>query len=186
MKLPTVAPGGDTTVEFKSFASFGWDQDGYSTEPNFVYVYITSGVDGVGDIKERVSCDFTTSSFDLKVIGLNGKNLRLNKTNLEKEILPEESKVIVKKNMLKVKMRKKKGQYGYDQWMDLVAKRAKTNEDGSARDPGADLMDMMKDMYDNGDDNMRKALGEAMMKSRQQQQRGEMPGSGMDDDASLS
>ena len=33
-------------------------------------------------------------------------------------------------------------------------------------------MDMMKDLYDNGDDNMKKALGEAMLKSRQTQAAG--------------
>lgn len=33
------------------------------------------------------------------------------------------------------------------------------------------IMDMMKDMYEDGDDNMRKIIGEAMMKS----QRGEKP-----------
>lgn len=32
-------------------------------------------------------------------------------------------------------------------------------------------MDMMKDMYDEGDDNMKKIIGEAMLKS----QRGEKP-----------
>ena len=46
-------------------------------------------------------------------------------------------------------------------------------------------MDMMKDMYDSGDDNMRKTLGEAMMKSRRKEAMGDksmdmedMPGLG--------
>ena len=39
------------------------------------------------------------------------------------------------------------------------------------------IMDMMKDMYEDGDENMRKIIGEAMMKS----QRGERPDApGMD------
>jgi calcyclin binding protein len=33
-------------------------------------------------------------------------------------------------------------------------------------DPSASLMDMMKDLYDEGDENMKKIIGEAMMKSR--------------------
>ena len=33
-------------------------------------------------------------------------------------------------------------------------------------------MDMMKDMYDSGDDNMRKAIGEAMIKSREKEATG--------------
>ena len=84
---------------YSTISSFGWDQDpfGPQAQPAFVYVYITSGVDGVGEAKERVTCDFTPTSFDLKVLGLKGKNLRLLKNGLEKEIVPEESKVIVKK-----------------------------------------------------------------------------------------
>ena len=35
-------------------------------------------------------------------------------------------------------------------------------------------MDMMKDMYDNGDDNLRKTLGEAMLKSKQNEAMGEI------------
>ena len=34
-------------------------------------------------------------------------------------------------------------------------------------------MDMMKDMYDSGDDNMKKTLGEAMLKSRQKEAMGD-------------
>ena len=33
-------------------------------------------------------------------------------------------------------------------------------------DPQASIMDMMKNMYDEGDDKMKKVIGEAMMKSR--------------------
>lgn len=44
-------------------------------------------------------------------------------------------------------------------------------------------MDMMKDMYDSGDDTMKKTLGEAMMKSRQNQELG--GGSGYPDDMGM-
>ena len=42
----------------------------------------------------------------------NGKNHRLVKDNLDKDIIPSESRVIVKKNSIKISMRKAKGQYG--------------------------------------------------------------------------
>lgn len=158
--------------EFKAIASFGWDQDSYGTDPNFVSIYITSGVDGVGDIKDRVTCDFTKSAFDLKIMGLGSppRNYRLLKTNLEKEILPEKSKVIVKKNQIKIKLYKVKGEYGHHQWLDLTQKRPESKS--STDSPGDDLMNMMKDLYDNGDDQMKKTLGEAMLKSRQKQAMG--------------
>ena len=65
-----------------------------------------------------------------------------------------------------------KGSYGYDTWMDLTQKRPKLDAAKTAADPSAGLMDMMKDLYEDGDDNMRKAMGEAMMKSRQDQMAG--------------
>ena len=96
VKLPTnisANAGGASAITWTNISSFGWDQDTYGKDPNFVYVYIMSGVDGVGDIKEKVSCEFTASAFDLKIVGLNGKNYRLLKNGLEKEIVPESSKV---------------------------------------------------------------------------------------------
>ena len=70
-------------------------------------------------------------------------------------------------------MSKAKGQYGYDNWMELTGKAKKVDPDtGKEKEPGAALMDMMKDMYDNGDDTMKKAIGEAMVKSKQKEQLG--------------
>ena len=125
-----------------------------------------TGMEGVGACKERVSCDFTKSSFDLKILDFNGKDYRLFKDNLDKDIVPEESKVVVKKNRITITMRKAKGKYGYDNWTDLSAKRPKGEADKAAADPGAGIMDMMKQMYDDGDDTMKKAIGEAMLKSK--------------------
>jgi hypothetical protein len=109
MKLPMAIPEAAPSTNYATISSFGWDQDSYGADPNFVYVYVMSGVDGVGDIKERVTCDFTKSSFDLKILGLNGKNLRLLKNGLEKNIVPESSKAVVKKNRITIKMMKTKG-----------------------------------------------------------------------------
>ena len=152
---------------FRSYTpiqSFGWDQDDYGKEPNSVYVYV-SGLDGVGAIKERVSCDFTKTSFDLKVHDLGGKSYRLLKDNLEEAIDVENSKAVVKKNRVTVQLRKVKGEYGHKSWINLTAKRQKS--EATKADPTAGIMDMMKELYEDGDDQMRKTLGEAMLKSRE-------------------
>jgi len=60
-----------------------------------------------------------------------------------------------------------KGEYSYDSWSNLVSKKDKTAKAKAKADPNASIMNMMKDMYDDGDDNMKKIIGEAMMKSRQ-------------------
>ena len=93
---------------------------------------------------------------------------------MEKDIVPADSKVVVKKNSIKIVLRKVRGTYGADTWVGLTAKAGapKAGAGASDSDPSAGLMDMMKQMYDEGDDNMKKTLGEAMLKSRQEQMRG--------------
>ncbi|KAH8060566.1 hypothetical protein JL722_4674 [Aureococcus anophagefferens] len=116
------------------------------------------------------SCDFGVDSFDLRITDVGGKNYRLFVEALDKDIVPAESKILVKKNRVTVKLKKVKGEYSYDHWSDLKKKGGKAaKEKEKGRDPSAGIMDMMKDLYDNGDDNMRKIIGESMMKS----QRGE-------------
>lgn len=166
LEHPAISSGNEIT--YVPIGSHSWDQDSYGKDPNNVYVYILSGFDGIGEHKECVSCEFTKNSFDLKVNHFNGKSYRLVKTNLDKNIIAEESKVIVKKNSIKICLRKEKGKYGYDTWMDLTAKRQKT-EDIASDDPSKGIMDIMKQMYDDGDDQMKKTIGEAMVKSRQKQ-----------------
>jgi len=110
-------------------------------------VYLTAGFDGIGEAKDCVKCEFGRRSFDLRVLGFHGKSYRLRKENLEKEIDPAQSKVVVKKNKITITMRKVKGSYGYDHWLDLVAKRgvAGVSEGKAAEaDPSAGLMDLMK------------------------------------------
>lgn len=120
--------------------------------------------------KENVTCDFTEASFDLKITGLDGTNYRFLRTNLDKDIVPAESEVKVKKNHVIVVLKKVKGQYGYDSWSDLCAKgKRKPTNNSKDSNPQDSIMGMMKDLYDEGDDNMKKIIGEAMYKS----QRGE-------------
>jgi calcyclin binding protein len=52
----------------------------------------------------------------LQVLGLDGKNYRLLKDNLDKDIVPEKSRIIVKKNKVVVTLQKVKGTYSYESW----------------------------------------------------------------------
>ena len=61
--VPTVV---SDVATFLEIGRFGWEDEGYGKDK--VAVYIMSGIDGVGNLpKENVTCDFTKSSFDLKV-----------------------------------------------------------------------------------------------------------------------
>lgn len=153
------------SAKFVSIDRFSFDAGGYNSQ--FVTLYIPL-VD-VGSIpKDQISCPFKKDSFDLIVNGLNGKNYRLCKNNLEKDIVPEKSKYIVKADKIVIKLAKVKGEYGsYDSWMGLTAKKTKKEKQASKDNPNTAIMDLMKDMYDSGDDQMKKMIGETMLKQRE-------------------
>jgi len=166
-------------LQYMPIDKFAWDQGEYNTR--WLTIYITSGIDGVGEVKDSVSCDFGSRSFDLKIHDLNGKSYRMLKNRLDEDIDVNKSKFVVKKNAVHIKLHKTKGDESYASyktWMNLESKKSKEQEAKSKDDPTAGIMDLMKDMYDDGDDNMKKAIGEAMLKSKEN--RG--PGGGMDDE----
>ena len=157
------------------------DFGGYSGAK--VTVYIDEGLEGVGAIpRSNVTCDFTSDSFDLKVIGLNGRNYRVVKRNLEKDIDPAGSILKVRKNKVILKLAKVEGEYGFESWTRLTSTKSKEKKRAAKKDPSASIMDMMKDMYDGGDDQTKKLIGEAMMKSREGKQARGSGGGGLGDD----
>lgn len=161
------ASGKGPSITYIPVEDFSWDQGEYGSNTVSVFVDLP----GVGEIKDKVEFSCTKSSFDLKVTGLGGKNYRLIKDNLDKDIIVAESKIVVKKDKVVIKLRKLKGEYSYENWASLTSKKKRdsASEADKKANPMGGIMDMMKDMYDDGDANMKKIIGEAMMKS----QRGE-------------
>lgn len=110
---------------------FAWDQGEYGSQTISIFI----DLEGVGAAKDRVETNFTANTFDLKVTDLNGKNFRLFKDNLEKNIVPDKCKAIVKANKIVLKLQKAKGEYSYEQWSSLTAKKKKTDEPAAKKDP---------------------------------------------------
>eukprot|EP00446_Apocalathium_sp_SHHI-4_P053793 CAMPEP_0177365066 /NCGR_PEP_ID=MMETSP0368-20130122/39119_1 /TAXON_ID=447022 ORGANISM="Scrippsiella hangoei-like, Strain SHHI-4" /NCGR_SAMPLE_ID=MMETSP0368 /ASSEMBLY_ACC=CAM_ASM_000363 /LENGTH=258 /DNA_ID=CAMNT_0018827957 /DNA_START=32 /DNA_END=808 /DNA_ORIENTATION=+ len=144
--------------------TFGLEMGGYNS-PIVVLDIRLKGVEALP--AANVTCDFTQESLDLKVVGLDGKNHRFFKTNLDKDIVPASSGVKVKKNHVIVTLQKVKGEYGYDHWSDLCAKgRRKPSGAKKSDNPSGGIMDMMQDLYEDGDESMKKIIGEAMYKAK--------------------
>mmetsp|Transcript_2104 Transcript_2104/g.4572 ORF Transcript_2104/g.4572 Transcript_2104/m.4572 type:complete len:306 (-) Transcript_2104:68-985(-) len=156
------------TGKFVPIDRFSFDFGEYNSA--FVTLYIP--LPGVGSIaKSSVTCDFTKDTFDLIVRDLDNKSYRLFKDNLFKEIDPNKSTFRIKADKVVVKLAKKKGEYGsYDFWSKLTEPKGKKKKESGKENPQASIMELMRDMYDEGDDNMKKIIGETMMK----QQRGEL------------
>eukprot|EP00985_Skeletonema_marinoi_P019787 scaffold11482_cov103-Skeletonema_marinoi.AAC.6 len=154
-----------TTNKYQTFPTHYFDCGEYNSPLVTIYVPL-SGI-GTHD-KSKISCNFTSTSFDLIVSDFtDGKSYRLLNDNLEKEIDVSKSKYVVKPNKILIKLGKVKGEYSYDHWTELTAKKKKENKGGKSKeDPAAGIMDMMKDMYESGDDNMKKMIGETMYKQR--------------------
>lgn len=155
---------------------FGFEQGEYNTP----WMNVMVSIENVGSAKDRVTCEFTKDTFDLQIRDLDGKDYRLRQDPLDKDIIPSECKFIVKKNRVTVKLKKVKGEYSYENWTNLTAKGGRAGKDKAKQekeggDPGAGIMDMMKDMYEDGDDSMRKVIGEAMLKSKKGEAMDEPP-----------
>ncbi|XP_021910720.1 calcyclin-binding protein-like, partial [Carica papaya] len=126
---------------------------------DFLQIYISlEGVD-----QEKMETDFEPMSVDLKFHDVNGKNYRCAIPKLNKEIVPEKCKVLVKPTRVVVTLFKSsKGN-----WLDLHFKedKLKPNLDGD-RDPMAGIMDLMKNMYEEGDDEMKRTIAKAWTDAR--------------------
>ena len=155
-------PVSHPSSKYQVFPTYFFDAGQYNSPTVSVYVPL----ENIGQHdKSKISCNFTSSSFDLIVTDFEGKSYRLLNDNLEHDIETDKSKFIVKPNKIIIKLGKVKGEYSYDHWSQLTAKKKKVKS-GAKEDPAAGIMDMMKDMYEGGDDNMKKMIGETMYKQR--------------------
>lgn len=142
-----------------------WDQ----TDTTMTFYLTLENVQQVP--KESVVCNFTEKSFDLHILGLDNKNYNLTINNLCEEIEPSKSSFKVKKNLVIVTVVKKEAKV----WLHVtrVEKRLKTSkssampEMGDEGDPGASIMNLMKKMYQDGDDNMKRTIAKAWAESQQ-------------------
>ncbi|GMI77755.1 hypothetical protein like AT1G30070 [Hibiscus trionum] len=144
----------NSALSYVSLASFSWDQDNDKVK---IYVFL-EGVE-----QEKIQADFKPMSFDVKFHNVQGKNYRCAIPKLNKEIEPEKCKVIVKPTRVIITLFKaSKGN-----WSDLHYKedKLKPNLD-KERDPMAGIMDLMKNMYEEGDEEMKRTIAKAWTDAR--------------------
>lgn len=153
--FPTPAKVSSTpAVNYIALGSFSWDQDNEK-----VKIYISlEAVD-----QDKMETEFKQLSFDVKFHDVQGKNYRFTIPKLNQEIVPEKSKVLVKPTRVVITLFKaSKGN-----WLDLHYKedKLKPNLD-KERDPMAGIMDLMKNMYEEGDEEMKRTIAKAWTDAR--------------------
>lgn len=185
---PSAPPAPATSSSSKKYHPFPTIQfDAGKYNSPVVTIYLPLPNIGHHD-PSKISCTFTSSSIDIIVSDYtptptttlsnnaagnttttNTVSYRLLNNNLEKDIDVSTTKYSIKSNKIIVKLGKVKGEYGsYDTWTQLSSKKDKKSSSSTkdASNPAAGIMDLMKDMYDEGDDNMKKMIGETMYKQR--------------------
>lgn len=137
-------------------------------------LYIT--LNGVQSLpKDQITCQFTKKSLKLKVNNLDGKNHELYIAHLLEEIQPSESYYKVKSDMVLVMLRKDNSKtWAYVTQEESKAKDSKKPKVDENADPNESLMNMMKQMYEEGDDEMKRTISKAWSESRNKQSKMDM------------
>jgi len=110
-----------------------------------------------------VETTFKPTSVDVKFHDVKGKNYRCAIPKLNKEIVPEKCKVVVKPTKVIITLFKaSKGN-----WLDLHFKEDKFKPSmDKEKDPMSGIMDLMKNMYEEGDEDMKRTIAKAWSDAR--------------------
>ncbi|KAG2600829.1 calcyclin-binding protein-like isoform X2 [Panicum virgatum] len=141
-------------LNYVTLGSFSWDQDNDKIR---IYIFL-EGVE-----QEKVETIFKPMSVDIKFHDVNRKNYRCAIPKLNKEIIPEKCKVVVKPTKVVVTLCKaSKGN-----WLDLHFKEDKFKPSmDKEKDPMSGIMDLMKNMYEEGDEDMKRTIAKAWTDAR--------------------
>ncbi|CAF4612779.1 unnamed protein product, partial [Rotaria socialis] len=152
-----------------------WDQS-----DKFVKIYVQN-LDGVGDLSsDQVRCSFEERVFSLEINNLKNVNYLFKRGRLLNEIKPAQSTFKVKKDMVIISLAKVDNK----KWECIFRDEKKTEDKplpkmDDSKDPGDSLMKLMKNMYETGDDDMKRTIAKAWTESREKMNTGgepEMPG----------
>ncbi|XP_018573684.1 calcyclin-binding protein [Anoplophora glabripennis] len=144
--------------------NYAWDQSN-----KFVKFYVT--LKDVHNIPaENIKCDFTPKNLELKVIDLENKDYVLRLNCLLRLIIPEQSNWKIKTDMVVINAAKKEP----ENWSHVTewekkssdAKNLKPDLDDKNSDPSDGLMSLMKNMYEKGDDEMKRTIAKAWSESQ--------------------
>ncbi|XP_038063553.1 calcyclin-binding protein-like [Patiria miniata] len=177
-KVVLASGGGDATspipagqkprqLSTATINTYGWDQS-----EKFVKLYVT--LNGVGSIPAaNVTVGYEEKSFKLVVHDLRDSNHQLVINGLLAAILPKESHFKVKTDSVVIFLKKKeqgrKWSYLTQVEQRLKDKKNSAPKTDNAPDAGTGMMDMMKKMYDEGDDEMKRTIAKAWTESRDKQ-----------------
>lgn len=149
--------------------------------PKFVKLYVTIK-DAEKLTPEQLTCDFTETSFKFIASNHLGKNHMLQVLKLAHNIIPTESSYRVKAGNVIISLKKAEVSktWGHITEAERKAKEAKEakydTKDDMSNDPSSGIMNMMKKMYDEGDDDMKRMIKKTWYETQQKKGGDGMPG----------
>lgn len=173
------APAGVKKIPEVEIKNYSWDQT-----DKFVKIYLT-GLTGLDQLaNEAIRTEYTDSSLTVRIENLQGKTLIFNIKKTCHKIAPDKSYHKVKPDYLLIFMAKHNPG---SSWSHMTAaekaladskKASNTPKFDDKEDPSAGLMNMMKKLYDDGDDEMKRTIAKAWTESRDKTGGGGLPDMG--------
>lgn len=159
-----------------TITNYAWDQS-----EKFVKIYL-SNLKGIKSLdSDSIKLLSENNQYSVEIKNLNGKNYQYSVPKLLHEVDTFTCKV--KDDMLLLMMKKNKAINW--QYLTLRELKQKTEDnmsstasamgDDKSDDPQASIMNMMKKMYDEGDDEMKKTIAKAWTDARNKNDLGGMP-----------
>ncbi|KHN76939.1 Calcyclin-binding protein, partial [Toxocara canis] len=142
--------------------NYAWDQS-----DKFVKIYITMpGVHSASP--DQISVVFAVSSFEMNVHNIAGKNYALVMKGLLYNIDPLTSYFKQKTDTLLIMLKKAKEaeHWKYLTKAEMSSKEKSTPKFDEKADPQESLMNMMKQMYEEGDDDLKRSIRKAWHESQ--------------------
>ncbi|VEN54603.1 unnamed protein product [Callosobruchus maculatus] len=144
-------------------SNYAWDETDKALK-----IYVT--LKNVNTLpSENIKCNFGPRNLELQVLDLENKDHILKINSLLDKIDPEKCTWKVKTDMVLITLAKvSPGKWGhvteYEKKSSELRKPKLDTDDSS--DPGAGLMSLMKNMYDSGDDEMKRTIAKAWHESQ--------------------
>ncbi|KAI3383349.1 hypothetical protein SNEBB_000579 [Seison nebaliae] len=163
------------SLPVKSLTNFGWDQSN-----RFVKIYLTSipYIDNV--LQQDINCCFEEDSINFEVIA-KGIRYQLKISGLLHNIKGKNSSFKLTDKQITIFLRKSQEV----NWPSLTKcenilqekkKNKMANMANPGDDPSASMMNLLKQMYQDGDDKMKQEIAKTWTQSQEKAHRGEMMG----------
>lgn len=147
-----------------SLTNYAWDQSN-----KYMKIYID--LKNVHHLpKEKITCNFEAKSMNLTVYDLDNRNYRFGVKRLAGTIVPSESFFKIKTDSLVIMMMKQSNT-NWEHVTEMAAEKSKEKTKkkptlDDSKDPSEGIMDILKNIYEEGDDDMKRTINQAWYESR--------------------